>query len=95
MEFLVCEVRPLFLESRQYEAGVVEGRLSLPRPVKPAGDFRVELNEWCDQDHDENDTFFGLKEPYPCHQSYPVRRDARSHHQPGASVLSRLRRPSP
>ena len=69
MEFLVCEVFDrYFWNQGQYEAW------KLWRDQGGEGtyaDFRVLLNEWCEQDHDEKDTFFGLKEPIPAISPIP------------------------
>ena len=66
MEFLVCEVYDrYFWNQGQYEA-FQEWVKTLPKGCKPTyDDFRFELNEWCDKEHDEKDTFFGLRDPIP------------------------------
>lgn len=72
MEFLVCEVFDrYFWNQGQYEAFQAWSK-TLPEGCKASySDFRIELNEWCDQEHDENDTFFGLKEPIPAISPIP------------------------
>lgn len=66
LEFLVCEVYDrYFWSSLEYDA-FNEWAKSLPEGCKAShSDFRVELNEWCDQEHSEHDTFYGLVEPIP------------------------------
>lgn len=66
MEFLVCEVYDrYFWNQGEYEAWQNWTR-SLPEGTKPTyEDFRIQLNEWCELEHDEKDTFFGLREPIP------------------------------
>ena len=63
MEFLVCEVYDrYFWNQGQYEAWQAfhaEGNEG------GYDDFRVMLKEWCEQEHDEKDTFYGLREPIP------------------------------
>lgn len=72
LEFLVCEVYDrYFWNQGEYEAWQNWSK-TLPEGCKPTyEDFRVELNEWCDQDHDEKDTFFGLREPIPAISPVP------------------------
>lgn len=63
LEFLVCEVYDrYFWNQGQYEAWQAfhadgnEGNYD---------DFRVLLNEWCEQEHGDQDTFYGLRDPIP------------------------------
>lgn len=75
LEFLVCEVYDRYFWNQGEYQAFAEWMKTLPEGVKrsspPYNDFRVELNEWCDQDHDEKDTFFGLTEPIPALSPIP------------------------
>lgn len=66
LEFLVCEVYDRYFWNSSEYAAFEEWRKSLPDFAKANhADFVTELNEWCEQDHGEQDTFFGLVDPIP------------------------------
>lgn len=72
LEFLVCEVYDRYFWNQSENMAFAEWSKSLPEGCKAShSDFRLELNEWCDQDHVEGDTFFGLVEPIPAISSIP------------------------
>lgn len=74
VEVLVCEVYDRYLWSRfeteAYEKWRLEHGHEFDKPVVPA-DFKVHLDEWCDMEHGENETFYGLREPIPSINPYP------------------------
>lgn len=72
LEFLVCEVYDRYFWNQGEYGAWQNWSKTLPEGCKPTyEDFRVELNEWCDRDHDEKDTFFGLREPIPAISPVP------------------------
>ena len=72
LEFLVCEVFDRYFWNQGEYQAFQEWIKTLPEGTKPEySDFRTLLNEWCDKEHDENDNFFGLKEPIPVFSPIP------------------------
>lgn len=73
-EVLVCEVYDRYLwSSRELEA-FEKWRVDRSREVDTLvlpDDFRVLLDEWCDMEHSDSDTFYGLREPIHVINPFP------------------------
>ena len=72
MEFLVCEVYDRYFWNQGQTEAFRLWAAELPEGCKPSfSDFRTELDEWCDQEHEEKDSFYGLREPIPVMSPIP------------------------
>lgn len=73
-EVLVCEVYDRYLWTHEqynaFEAWLEEHRKEY-KHCPTYADFSTLLNEWCDIEHGEDETFYGLREPIPVLNPYP------------------------
>ena len=73
LEVLVCEVFDRYLWSKeQYAAWLSWKEFNKDIPGSYTyDDFRVLLDEWCNEEHSSEDSFFGLKSPIPVINPFP------------------------
>lgn len=75
LEVLVCEIfRKHTFTQAEYEAfhaWKLKQEATKPPMVYLECEFRADLDEWLQQEHDPKDTFFGISDPVPVYDYQP------------------------